>query len=190
MILTPARCRIGRFWGVRAGDEHRFIIACLGFSDHPPPPEPERSSGVPDLRMASNGQLSAGAPANPDPASQAQQQQAKSQEGVQTGASVSTMDNAKATEYVKELLKEKIIMDPTQCPNAMRLIDEEPDRPLEPRVLIPSPSKMARYVQDGARRLGSSRGDSPGYSVDIPGQRPFQASKDECNLPKWYHEET
>lgn len=36
-----------------------------------------------------------------------------------------TVDNSKMNEYIKELLKEKISLDPSTCPNAMRLLEEE-----------------------------------------------------------------
>lgn len=33
-------------------------------------------------------------------------------------------DSVKAGEYVRELLKEKMSLDPSECPNAMRLVDQ------------------------------------------------------------------
>lgn len=70
-------------------------------------------------RLATNGNQSVNFQSN----------NSESQEDIQMKSESSDMetnqaDGLKAGEYVRELLKEKMTMDPSQCPNAMRLLDQ------------------------------------------------------------------
>ncbi|XP_073987221.1 KH domain-containing, RNA-binding, signal transduction-associated protein 2-like isoform X1 [Rhodnius prolixus] len=53
-----------------------------------------------------------------------------------------TTDNSKSNEYIKELMKEKNCIDPNECPNAMRLLEEE----VKNAQLKNKSTKDSRYV--------------------------------------------